>query len=94
MTYPDSSWKSVSVPHTWDSVDGSPNTAILVSHPLRDCGADAGKRIYVYFEGAFQVANVYVNGQHLGQHRGGYTRFIFDATSAITSAAITCWRSR
>ena len=35
------------------------------------------------FEGAFQVADVYVNGIHLGQHRGGYTRFIFDASSVV-----------
>jgi len=41
------------------------------------------KQIYVGFEGVFQVADVYVNGQYLGQHRGGYTRFTFDATRAI-----------
>jgi beta-galactosidase len=39
--------------------------------------------VYVYFEGVFQIADVYVNGQRLGQHRGGYTRFIFDATAAV-----------
>ena len=62
----------------------SPSTPIPGIAPTsRLPSADAGKRIYVYFEGAFQVADVYVNGQHLGQHRGGYTRFIFDATSAI-----------
>ncbi len=83
--YPDSSWTSVSVPHTWDSVTSTTkhSNSWYRTH-FTIAAADAGKRIHVYFEGAFQVANVYVNGQYLGQHRGGYTRFIFDATSAIT----------
>ena len=82
--YPDGSWSSVSVPHTWDSVNGvTEHTNSWYRTHFAIPSADAGKRLYVYFEGAFQVADVYVNGQHLGQHRGGYTRFIFDATSAI-----------
>src|SRR5208282_4934632 len=43
----------------------------------------AGKELYLVFEGAAAIADVYVNGQHLGQHRGAYTRFVFDATSAL-----------
>ena len=42
-----------------------------------------GKELYLVFEGAASIADVYVNGQHLGQHRGAYTRFIFDATAAL-----------
>ena len=82
--YPDSSWNSVSVPHTWDSVNGvTEHTHSWYRTHFAIPSADAGRRLYVLFEGAFQVADVYVNGQHLGQHRGGYTRFILDATSAI-----------
>src|SRR5580692_793328 len=44
----------------------------------------AGKHLYLVFEGAAAISDVYVNGQHLGQHRGAYTRFTFDATSALT----------
>ena len=83
--YPDASWSTVSVPHTWDTVDGvTEHTNSWYRTHFASPGADAGKRLYIYFEGVFQVADVYVNGQHLGQHRGGYTRFIFDATNAIT----------
>lgn len=39
--------------------------------------------LYLVFEGAAAIADVYVNGQRLGQHRGAYTRFIFDATAAL-----------
>ena len=42
-----------------------------------------GKELYLVFEGAASLADVYVNGQHLGQHRGAYTRFVFDATKAL-----------
>lgn len=42
-----------------------------------------GRELYLVFEGAASVADVYVNGQHLGQHRGAYTRFVFDATKAL-----------
>jgi len=42
-----------------------------------------GKELYLVFEGAATLADVYVNGQHLGQHRGAYTHFVFDATKAL-----------
>ncbi len=84
VAYDDSSWASVSVPHTWDTVTGITlfsNSWYRTHFTLPP--TSAGKSVYVYLEGVFQVADVYVNGQHLGQHRGGYTRFIFDATKAI-----------
>ena len=36
----------------------------------------------IYFEGAFQVVDVYLNGRHLGEDRGTYKRSNFDATGA------------
>ena len=84
VDYDDSSWASVAVPHTWDTVEAVTvftNSWYRTHFPIPD--TSAGRSVYVYFEGVFQVADVYVNGQRLGQHRGGYTRFIFDATSAI-----------
>jgi beta-galactosidase len=41
------------------------------------------KHLYLVFEGAASIADVYVNGARLGEHRGAYTRFVFDATSAV-----------
>jgi beta-galactosidase len=82
--FDDAAWSSVLVPHTWDSVQKvtKHSNSWYRSH-FSVSAQDAQKRHYIYFEGAFQVADVYVNGQHLGQHRGGYTRFIFDASSAV-----------
>jgi beta-galactosidase/beta-glucuronidase len=33
------------------------------------------------FEAVFYLARVWLNGQYLGQHEGGYTPFEFDVTS-------------
>jgi len=78
-------WKPVSLPHVyWSRV--KPREEIVVGWYRRDIeiGPDlAGRRLYLAFEGAGTIADVHVNGQHLGQHRGAYTRFIFDAASAL-----------
>ena len=42
-----------------------------------------GKRINLDFDGVFQVAEVFVNGQRVGEHKGGYTGFQFDITDAV-----------
>lgn len=42
-----------------------------------------GQLIYITFEGAGHHATVYLNGQEIGQHVGGYTGFTLDMTPAI-----------
>lgn len=37
-----------------------------------------GKNISLEFDGVFQVAEVFLNGEKVGEHRGGYTGFIID----------------
>ncbi len=90
VAFDDSAWPAVSVPHTWDSVTFPANRIASFSNAFYRlhfavASSDLQKRFFVYFEGAFQVADAYVNGQHLGQHRGGYTAFLFDATSAVVA---------
>ncbi len=43
----------------------------------------AGQRIKLHFDGAMTVAEVYVNQQKVGMHRGGYTSFSFDITENV-----------
>ncbi|MCP2328733.1 beta-galactosidase [Hamadaea flava] len=44
----------------------------------------AGRRIAVEFQGVAKVADVYVNGTLVGQHKGAYTSFTYDITQYVT----------
>jgi beta-galactosidase len=85
----DASWPTVNTPHTWNAVDGSDGGGNYYRgvgwyrrHYTVPAGY-AGKQLYLQFAGANQVADVYVNGTLLGEHRGGYARFRFNATAAL-----------
>ncbi|MBK1878938.1 glycoside hydrolase family 2 protein [Pelagicoccus mobilis] len=42
-----------------------------------------GKRIYLKFDAVYDIADVWCNGEYLGQHTGGYTPFEFDVTEVV-----------
>ena len=41
------------------------------------------KQLWLEFEGAMHLADVWVNGQHLIQHSGGYTPFVVEVTGML-----------
>lgn len=43
----------------------------------------AGRRVFVDFDGAMIACTVFVNGQRIGDHEGGFTPFSFDITDAL-----------
>jgi beta-glucuronidase len=43
----------------------------------------AGKRVILHFDGAYYKTNVWLNGQKVGEHEGGYTPFSFDVTEQL-----------
>ena len=43
----------------------------------------SGRRVAVEFQGVAKVADVYVNGTFVGQHRGAYTSFTYDITPFV-----------
>lgn len=85
----DNAWEAVNIPHTWNAKDAFDDTPgyrrgagwyrknLQFNSNLKD------KRIFLYFEGANQVADVYVNEKLVGQHIGGYTAFSFDITDFV-----------
>lgn len=44
---------------------------------------DAGKRVWLEFEGAMQVADVYINNQPVSTHFSGFLPFVMDITSYL-----------
>ncbi|MGD0897637.1 MAG: glycoside hydrolase family 2 TIM barrel-domain containing protein, partial [Thermoguttaceae bacterium] len=82
--FDDSGWQAVSVPHTWNHKNSLEKySASWYRTRLRLPKEDALKRIYLRFDGVSVIADVYLNGRHLGQHRGAYTAFTLDATEAV-----------
>lgn len=77
------SWQTVSLPHSWnkeDVMDDEPGYyrgAAWYRRRLNVDPSSKGRGIYLHFEGANQVANVYVNGRLAGTHTGGYNAFRF-----------------
>src|SRR5262249_24626592 len=84
VDYDDNGWNPVQGPPTSDDPYGVPhfpNSGYPGQFNLPSSApGDRGSR---HGEGVFQVADVYLNAQYLRQHRGGYARFSFDATSAV-----------
>lgn len=48
-----------------------------------DYSKKADARVFVYFGAANYVADVYLNGEKIGRHEGGFTPFNFEVTSLL-----------
>jgi len=85
----DAAWEKVDIPHTWNAADpfddedgyyrgaGWYRKRIVIPELYRD------RQCWLWFEGANQVADVYVNGMFAGRHKGGYTAFAIEITPFI-----------
>jgi len=81
--YNDAAWATVSIPHTWNTHANETfytNCWYRTHFTGASNDTSGGKRFYLFFEGSMAVSDVYLNGTWLGQHKGGYTAFIYDAT--------------
>jgi hypothetical protein len=87
----DSAWQPVNLPHTFDlPYFRTPEFYVGAGWYRRTIDVPAewrGKRLFLEFDGVFQVADVYVNGRQVGGHRGGYTGFSIDITDAIRAGS-------
>src|SRR5687768_13108512 len=91
--FDDGTWERVSLPHSWnahDGQDGGGNYYRGTGWYRKDLvldGSYVGKRTFLKFDGASVVAEVYVNGGFVGQHKGGFSAFTFDVTPWIRANA-------
>ncbi|HEV6967802.1 glycoside hydrolase family 2 protein [Roseateles sp.] len=80
-------WQRVDLPHSF-SQPYFLGTGFYVGHgwyrkTLELPAAAKGRRISLEFDGVFQDAEVWVNGQKAGRHVGGYTGFSIDITALV-----------
>lgn len=94
--FDDSEWKDVSLPHTLEltslGLNGYTDTKMQETFQREvgwyrksiQVGDNPNKKVFLEFEGAHQVTDLWVNGQHVGQHSvGGYTPFHFDISANV-----------
>jgi beta-galactosidase len=85
-------WQDVSLPHTWNAQDAASTKATvpykrgLGWYRLEFDTPAAGVRKWLEFGAASIVADVWLNGQKLGQHRGAFTAFRFDVTDKLAAS--------
>lgn len=85
----DEGWEKVNVPHTWNAED----VLTKGTHLYQGIGwyrstfelpkEDQKLRYFLRFEGVCLVADVYLNGKYLGNHKGGYSAFCFEITKHL-----------
>ena len=85
--YHDEQWEDVGLPHSF-SIPYFAAPQFYVGYGWYRKHFDvpakwAGKRLFLEFEGAFQDAEIFVNGLRLTEHTGGYTGFSLDVTGAV-----------
>ncbi|WP_163407939.1 malectin domain-containing carbohydrate-binding protein [Flavobacterium ajazii] len=87
----DSQWQKVNVPHNWDQYYGFLRTKHGNLHgtawyhkTLQLDKQDNSKRLFLFFEGVSSYATVWLNGQKVGEHKGGRTTFTVDITKAVS----------
>lgn len=79
----------VPLPHTWNAEDGQDGGDDYYRGKcwyLRDLDrpeATENSRIWLEFEGAAMTAEVYLNGEKLAEHAGGYSTFRVDLTDHL-----------
>ena len=89
--FDDSAWAAVSLPHTWNRLGAREGSASADTYKgaawyrlhFKAPRAARGARYYLQFDGVGTIADVWLNGKHLGRHEGAFARFRFDATKAI-----------
>lgn len=92
-TFDDRDWQQVALPHTWNHFgeyrltrSASINNAQGVGwYRLRldPAKIPPGQRHYLQFDGVGNIADVWVNGVHVGRHAGAFARFRFDVTDVL-----------
>jgi beta-galactosidase len=84
----DKEYQEINLPHTWNAIDA------VTKNEYRKASSwyrknvlinkeDLAKRIYIRFGAAGQEAEVYLNGNKIKYHAGGYSAFVCELTNKL-----------
>jgi beta-galactosidase len=76
-------WKQVSVPHVFRQSGLPDNAAGWYRQVITRTANDRNRRVYLMLEAAASVKDVYVNGAHIGRHKGPFSKSAFDLTPEL-----------
>lgn len=83
-------WEKVTIPHTTKVEPLVVNNQFQgISHYRKTfkIGSTANQKVFLYFEGVMQEADVAINGRKILSHKGGYLPFTVDATDVVNQNA-------
>ncbi len=89
-------WESVLLPHTWNAVDGQDGGNDYWRGTAMYCKSFAapgnmeGKCAVLEFRGVAMTADIYLNGQKIAHHEGGYSAFRIDVTALLRRENLLC----
>src|ERR1700690_1869475 len=86
----DGDWQAVSIPHNWGWEEAQQGKDFYrgpgwYRRDLNPGAPQSDKRYFIRFEAASLVADVYLNGERLGQHRGAFGAFAFEITTNLSA---------
>lgn len=77
----------VKLPHTWNAFDGQDGGNDywrgLAHYRIELPNPQEGKKQFIRFEGANHIARVSCNDTFLGEHRGGFSTFVYELTDVL-----------
>ncbi len=84
-------WDFVNLPHSWNAIDGQDGDndfyrgACYYVKALNKTDFPESDRYYLEIRGANSSADVYLNGEHLCHHDGGYSTWRVDLTEKLNA---------
>lgn len=88
--YADNQWEQVQLPHSWNRLGSYGDTRSSRTDNRQGIGwyrlklraprAEARRRFYLDFGAVSKIADIWVNGVHVGTHKGAFARFRIDVS--------------
>jgi hypothetical protein len=87
VNFADAQWEDIGLPHSFSMpYFASPKFYTGYGWYRKHFAVPAewsGKKLFLEFDGAFQDAEIFIDGKRIAEHKGGYTGFSLDISDAV-----------